>query len=223
MTSRSRSLVLIATAILLVLLLAPAAQADVCSDVGSPDKCVETQDIAKKAVTKGKIQNNAIDSRRVKNNSLLAVDLKDEAGAAYNSLSGLGDTLPILMPVEVVLVTLTAPRAGYAIVNASGYFDFNNIAGSGRCGIERASILAIPFNHLIIAEFDGRFIPFAGTRGFSVAEGVNGFHLVCDAFSGTVDVSRPNLTVIYVPTAYGTTIDARQPGGTVGVGGPEEN
>ena len=210
MNSKSRSVVPIATAIFLASLVIPAAQADICDEVGSPDECVERQDMAK----------NAVSTKEVKNNSLRAKDLRDEPGAAYRGLDDQFELPTSGADLVAVSLTLNAPQAGYVIVSTSGYFDFNGEDGVARCSITEGSVTYLPFTNLIIIEAaayatgGGPYASFGATRGFSVSKGANSFQLLCDtSFSdGTIEIGDPQLTAIYVPTAYGTHLNDLESG-----------
>ncbi len=126
------------------------------------------------------------------------------AGADYAG----GDQNFTLGPANSVVrsVTITAPAAGRVIVNASGYFDFNDAVGldAGRCSITTG--LAVDFSNLIIAgERTGtamNWVPFAGTRGFNVGPGNTTFRLVCNEFDGDIEVEDTQLTATWVPRSY---------------------
>jgi hypothetical protein len=144
--------------------------------------------------------NGCVTSADVKNNNLKAADLKDEAGADF---AGGNQDLDLLDTDTVVRsVTITAPRSGVVIVNASGYFDFGSAAGIGRCSITTGTTLNLAY--LIIAEGDAAttWIPFGATRGFTVGKGSTTFNLVCDGTLGVAEIFDTNITAIYVPTRY---------------------
>lgn len=166
------------------------ADAGACKEAGLKNKCVKGVDIA----------NNSVTTSRVKNNSLKATDLKDEAGADFSS----GDQLLDLTASDQIVrsVTITAPRPGVVIVNASGTFLYSFASGRSRCSITTGTTWDL--SHLIIAEgsADVSYVPFATTRGYSVDQGSTTFNLVCDEIQGTVSISDTSLTAIYVPTRY---------------------
>ena len=166
------------------------ADAGACKEVGLKNKCVKGIDIA----------NNSVTTSRVKNNSLKATDLKDEAGADFSS----GDQFLDLTAADQIVrsVTITAPRPGVVIVNASGGFFFSFVAGRCRCSITTGT--TYENSHLVIAEgsADISYLTFAATRGYSVDQGSTTFNLVCDEISGDVTISDTSLTAIYVPTRY---------------------
>jgi hypothetical protein len=115
-----------------------------------------------------------------------------------------GNQSLVLTPADQTIRTLslTAPTTGTMIVSASGYFDFNGAtADSARCTITTGSI--IDLNHLIIADDNGvpastAFVPFARTRGFTVTPGAFTVNLVCDLFTGSVDINDTSLTAIFI-------------------------
>ncbi len=192
--------------------------ADICP-VGSPG-CVTMKDlgnytvsakkIKKNSVHGGKIQDGSIDTQdlangavtaaKVANNSLTSSDIKNEAGADFAD----GDqSLDLTSNAATArFVTITAPAPGVVIVNASGYFYFNNTAGAGRCSITTAS--TVDFDHLFIGVGDSStpFDPFGATRGFTVGSGSNTFNLVCEETNGDVTIVDSSITAIYVPTQY---------------------
>ena len=106
---------------------------------------------------------------------------------------------PVTVAAVMQAVTVTAPTAGFVVVNTSGYFVLG-ATGLARCSIT-TSTTAIDFNFLIIGGggTGQAYMPFAGTRGFAVAAGANTFNLVCDAFTGTPSIGRPVLTAIFSP------------------------
>jgi hypothetical protein len=164
------------------------------------DNSLTAADLATNSVGASEIADNSIDGGEIVNNSLSALELSNEAGAEFAS----GDQVLALAAADAIVrsIVLTAPSAGFVIVTASGYFDFNNTAGTGRCAITTGA--AVDFTHLIIAEGDSgtNFIPFSATRGFIVAAGSTTFNLVCDEFAGNVEVEDSSLTAIFVPTRY---------------------
>ena len=170
------------------------AEAGVCGRLGARANCVDSRDV----------KNNSLIGLDIKDDSLTALDLKDEAGADFAS----GDQLVTNVGTNVILrsVTITAPTAGQVIVNANGVFDFDDAAAieSMDCSITTGTVL--DSTHAIEGEESAvdsgiNFMPFAGTRGFVVASGSTTFNLVCTG-SGTVDINDTSLTAIFVPTAY---------------------
>jgi len=130
-------------------------------------------------------------------------NLVNEAGGDFAG----GDQVVNLTGTDTTVrdVAITAPSSGRVIVIASGYFYFHSTSvDGGRCSITTGT--AVDFSNLIIAgERTGDstyYVPFVGTRGFSVGAGTTTFRLVCDSYSGTVSVEDTQMTAMFVPTAY---------------------
>jgi len=145
--------------------------------------------------------NGCITSADVRDDNLRARDLNDEAGADFRG----GNQSVGLDEDEIVRsVTITAPRSGVVIVNASGDFLFYRVEGRiGRCSITTGTLL--DSSHLILAHQreDGlEMTPFAATRGYKVGKGSTTFNLVCDRHSGVLWVTDVSLTAIYTPIRY---------------------
>jgi hypothetical protein len=143
------------------------------------------------------------DSADILNDSLLDIDMADEPGMDWAS----GEQSVALTSTDTTVraITVTAPTSGYVVVNASGYFDFTNMAGldGARCSITTGT--TIDFSHLIIAQDNStaiQWLPFGATRGFSVSSGSTVYRLVCDEFAGNVNVEDTSMTGIFVPTRY---------------------
>jgi len=166
------------------------ADAGMCSQMGYSNGCVRANDIA----------SNAVNSGRVRNNNLKAADLRDEPGADFAD----GGHSTALTSTETTIrsVTITAPRPGVVIVNASGHFTFGAAGAGCRCSITTDT--AIDYGNLIIAEGDAdtTYVPFAATRGYSVPQGSTTFNLVCDEYADPASIQDTSLTAIYVPTRY---------------------
>ncbi len=129
-------------------------------------------------------------------------DIIDEAGSDFASGANVSLTSSN-KTVETVIIT--APISGRVIVNASGYFNFTTSgADTGRCSITTGT--TVDFAHLIIGEDDGgsvmSFMPFAGTRGFSVGAGSTTFRLVCNRYAGGISIGDPHMTAIFTSTGY---------------------
>jgi hypothetical protein len=159
-----------------------------------------SDDIGPGAVGNSELANSAVDSTKVQDNSLFNFDIANEAGADFSSSL---DTEVVLTGADVTVrsVVVTAPSFGAVIVNASGYFRFSGVS-IGRCSITTGAVL--DFTHLIIAggNVAVTFTPFAATRGFVVGAGSTTFNLVCNEFSGDVNVGDATITAIFVPTFY---------------------
>ena len=118
--------------------------------------------------------------------------------AAY---AGGDQSVNLDLPDKVLrYVTITAPRSGRVIVNASGYGYLPVDTHYLRCSITTGT--ALDNSALSIAR-GASYAPFALTRGYTVGAGTHRFNLVCDANTEQVVVRDTNLTAIYVPGSFG--------------------
>lgn len=99
-------------------------------------------------------------------------------------------------------VAIEASGAGVLLVNASGASNSYD-EGLGRCSIvinssDMAWDALIIFDHAA----GNTYMPFAGTRGFSIANaGTVNINLVCSKYSGTVHIDDTQLTATFTPSA----------------------
>ena len=143
---------------------------------------------------------DAVSGNNIVDLSITTRDILDPPGAAFSS----GDQeMAFELDVDTVVrqVTITAPRPGRIIVNASGTFEFaSNSVDIARCEITPGTVLGL--THVIeagdTAQNSIKFLPFAGTRGFVVSPGQRTFNLVCDMVSGSVKLRDSSLTAIFV-------------------------
>jgi hypothetical protein len=97
---------------------------------------------------------------------------------------------------------MSIPASGTVIVNASGYFLLDGLFYDAViCSITNST--GVTGNHYFRADDHGTtlgrpWIPFASTRGFSVAAGTFTVRLVCSEEDGAVVVNNTNLTAIFV-------------------------
>ena len=168
------------------------------------DNSLTGADILDNSLTTADILDNSLTSTDVQDNNLTGTDLADEAGADFDSAD---QEFPLTTTDQVVRsVAITAPKPGQVIISTSGYFYFPSGAtiDVGRCAITTGT--TVDFTHLIIAGESiasaMAWVPFGATRGYTVAAGTTIFNLVCNTFSGTVNLGDPNLTAIYVSTQY---------------------
>lgn len=153
------------------------AEAGVCSNVGAGDGCVNSRD--------------------VKDNRLRAVDQIDEAGADGSFINNFaltgGDDI-------VGSVTITAPRAGFVVVNTSGTArDFAATTKRFNCSLTTGSALE---GERMFYDFDEIQTGFAMTEFFIVPAGSTAINLVCRQFLGTIILDDVFMTAIYTPTQY---------------------
>lgn len=171
-------------------------------------------DIATGAVGSAEIEDFSVGSQDVELGSLGALHIAPESlssGNMFNEAGGdyaSGDQIQALTFNDLVVrsVTIDAPSDGMAIVMASGYVSFTDPFSSDglRCSITTGS--TVDLTHLIyVTEAradDSNNLPFSATRGFAAVDGANTFNLVCDEYSGQVEVRDTSLTVIFLPTTY---------------------
>jgi hypothetical protein len=158
--------------------------------------------IAPGAVGATQLAANSVTGANIVNGSITTADIADAPRIVFSG----GDQDVALTSANSTLrtVAITAPAPGRVIVNASGYFRFADAAAVdvGRCSITTGT--AVDFSQLIIAGETAagamNFVPFAGTRGFSVAAGTTTFRLVCNEFSGNVSAVDTSLTAVFVTT-----------------------
>lgn len=145
--------------------------------------------------------NGCVKSRQIKNNNLRATDLRDEAGMNFSSTT---QSTAMATNVDTIFesVTISAPSAGLVMVNASGYFGFDNSGGQLSCSITTGS--AVETSNEFTTEGDGtsNLLSFGATRGFEVSAGTTTFNLVCEETAPNSSVRTTNMTALYVPTRY---------------------
>jgi hypothetical protein len=141
-----------------------------------------------------------------------SVEIINEAGVANRIQAG--SLLLSGAGTDVLIRTITVPADGYVIAFATGYLDF----GHNNDGFSLATIGIVPTGGTLAtaphvdAEVSGnapagtyRF-PFAITGAFAVNAGANQYTVVGDdesAGSAFVSAAATQLTLLYVPTAYG--------------------
>jgi hypothetical protein len=131
----------------------------------------------------------------------------DEAGMDY---AGGNQEFQLSTGVDQTVrsVTITAPRAGYVVVNASGFFRFYGTEDDYvMCSITESTLMD-NYNNFYCHQNSNIInrwypaTPFASTRGFSVTSGSHTYRLVCKEVYGNVFVQDSSITAIYVPTRY---------------------
>ena len=143
---------------------------------------------------------DAVSGGNIVDLSITTRDILDPPGAAFSG----GDqelSFPLDDDIVVRQVSITAPRPGRVIVNASGTFEFSG-AGVDIAGCEITTGTVLGTTHVIEAGDTAansiKFLPFAGTRGFDVSPGPNTFNLVCHMVSGSVKLRDSSMTAIFV-------------------------
>jgi len=167
--------------------------------------CVGKKDIGKKAVGKKHIKKNAVTGQKIKNGTIRAADLAASAielGVDYaEGVQAIGFTTGV--DTVVRSVTISAPRDGYVLVNASGRFNLPDSA-SVECSISSDSSLdpvgALRSTHSVAMAFV--HMPLALTRVFPVSEGDAVFNLVCREMIDEVNMYNTSITALFVPNRY---------------------
>ncbi len=146
------------------------------------------------------VDGGAVGTIEVANDSLLAIDLGDEAGTVFQD----GDQDVELVPPAhqaIRLITLTAPTAGYVIITGSGTMGVSPFA-SARCGVGTSPLVDVNRSVLASAGTQSLNVPFSTTRVVAVTAGPTDFRLVCQGANPTVVIYDTSLTAIFVPTQY---------------------
>lgn len=118
--------------------------------------------------------------------------------------------------VEVARTTVTAPAAGYVLVEASGYFAIGHVGGATSLARTSVSDSATPSITFLGAAQHGMpsgaaggtyKAPLSGSHVFSVASaGTYTFYLYADLFyigsGGNATVYHPFLHAVYLPARY---------------------
>lgn len=164
------------------------AVAGLCSSLAKPNGCVLGVD--------------------VKDAGLNKADIKDEAGAEFDSSTGIEETLNGVAYSTHKTVTLKVPSAGTFIINASGYYKDDNTLGTGDnqiydiCSISEANnAVNAPYAAATFQNFT-EFAPFAITAAVpKAAAGEYSFYLTCKTASADMLVNA-SLNAIFVSTRY---------------------
>jgi len=190
---------------------------DTISGADIANGAIDTAELASEAVTTNKIMTGAVTTSEIATDAVTSVKVQDGAvtefklapsvkpagvdfvtaasSGVFLAASGGADTL-------VAAVTVTAPAAGFVIVNVTGWFDFNSSAGHARCSVTTA--LFVQSTSALRSRVEPfatpLFVPMARSRVFPVlGPGSATYNLVCDKQSGTVDINDIVMTAIYVP------------------------
>jgi len=165
-------------------------------------------DLGTSSVGADEIASNAVGSSEVATDSIPSGDLSNEAGV---ELVG-GNRFDALTTTAAAYesVTISTPSSGFVIAHASGSFQFSSSATIDRagCSISTSSTILDTFNQILAGEFSAPdamiWVPFGSTRVFSAPAGGGSatYHLVCQAFTGSVVVIDTYLTALFVPTRY---------------------
>ena len=131
--------------------------------------------------------------------------ITDEAGVEFAG----GDQFLTLTSADMVVrtVALTAPSAGYVMVDVSGSFFFGNSSTTDyvHCSITTGNsvLLTNDFGSQEHTADAMRRVPFAATRGFSVGAGTTTFKLICsEGATSQANVVDSNMKAVFYPSRY---------------------
>ena len=160
--------------------------------------------LANGAVGAAAVAVNAIAGSNVVEGSLTQADLSDAPKViSVENLSPSGINLPNNTMTVVSQVSVAAPAAGRVIVSTSGSFHFDNPNTPDHtvCSITTGVVTGYPAAARA-GEWnpaDLLYVPFGGTRAFTVAAGSSTtFRLVCWASGSSISVVGAELTALFV-------------------------
>jgi hypothetical protein len=171
---------------------------------GIPPASITAIQIALGAIGAPQLAANSVSGANIINGSITAADILDAPRAAFVD----GDQSLTLSTTDTVVrsVTLTAPTSGRIVVNASAELRAANAAtiDLGRCSITTGTVLDFAALHRLGEEFGTPttttlHFSFSATRGFNVPAGAFTANLVCDAFTGTVELRDSSISAMFVP------------------------
>ena len=182
------------------------------------NKCVGTGDIGLGAVTTGRLKYNAVTSGKIQDNTIQDKDISTNAAIDVLKISGAAgvdyanfsscSSIPTTMK-NCGSVTLTAPKAGYAVVTLTGYaiiFGANTVLEYG-IGTTSNSFT----NYTRTGLLDGsdsirRASPLSITAVIPVAAGSTRFYANAmkeGVFSSnSINIGNVSMSAVYVPNRY---------------------
>ncbi len=171
-------------------------------------KCIRKRDLSRDVVRNVNIDDNAVGSAEVINNSLFDVDIADEAGVDYQS----GTAFIALTTTDTTIrsISLTAPSSGYVILTASGTFYGGETSSIdldyARCSLGTNAAIDLSAVTYFIERTNTQemgYVPMALTRVLGVGGASTlTYRLVCDEVDGDVSLGFTNLNGVFVPTRY---------------------
>jgi hypothetical protein len=154
--------------------------------------------VAPASITNVQLALNSVTNANIVNGSVTVADLAAPSTAGFVGSTGAAVTLGANTLVRSI--TITAPAAGTVIVSAQGLFD-NTAATLDEAACSLTTGTTIDTIH---ATFEAEqtvdameYVPFALTRGFTVAAGANTFNVVCNEYSGNVVVWYTHMTALF--------------------------
>lgn len=184
-------------------------QNDTITSTDILDSAIKGVDIATGTITATNLGTNSVGTEEVSDDSLTALDLNDEAGAEFisgNQFLSLSGTASVVRQI-----TLTAPRQGLAVVNATGQWFWpamSPASSEGTCSIRLnlGQPIFVDGTHESVGIGGGALTitvdALALTRVFAVGAGSNTIELICQERSGTVALLDTSMNAIFVPTRY---------------------
>jgi hypothetical protein len=167
----------------------------------------------------------------VPTDAISAGEIRDEPGIA-NRIQGSGIALSGAADINILIRTITVPTSGFVIAFASGQVEIIHVNGgftSGRFSIvpPGGTLFGSPKVEPMISGNapSGTYrIPVSVTAAFSVSSGANQFRIQADETSsgtGTPTIQNSQLTLMFVPTLYGTFTSNLEPAPPIGTDTPE--
>ena len=175
--------------------------------------------LASGGVSSAKLADGAVTGAKLADNAISSAKLSDEPGIAASRSNRSNFIINTGSVTDVVTASITTPAAGQIIVDASFQAGLQGAAGA-KCfinaqinetaggSIDLDNSYAVGFEALPNASLI--YLPYATRRVYQKAAGSYTFRLAAlkssDAGCTNADAWNPRITVMYIPTAYGTVI-----------------
>jgi hypothetical protein len=150
----------------------------------------------------GTIAADSVTSAHVVDGTLTRADMSDAPRLSFSESFDLV-SLPSGLHRVITEVTVVAPAEGHVIVNASGAFRFGNPGEVDfiACSLTTGTLLQFPYSayatDTAVAAYS--YVPFGGTRTFSVAAGSSAtFRLICRGAGLEMYVDSTVLNALFV-------------------------
>ncbi|MBK7091104.1 MAG: hypothetical protein IPH59_05205 [bacterium] len=177
------------------------------------DGLITSLQIADGTINSNDLGANSVGASEIQANAVSADETLDEPGVAQ-ALNGAvaGIDLVDTSPVNLLTRSINCPAGGYvlAIASCSVFLDWGNsrrpLLAVSDVSESLPSDVTVVISKGALSEFSGE-IPVSTQRIFAVTSGSNTFYLVgrlSDNWPGEVNVSEMMLSLIYLPSAYGT-------------------
>lgn len=188
--------------------------ADAVGLVEMMDNAVGNAEMRDNAVGNAEMRDAAVGSVEIIDNSITAADLASEPGIVWTSGTG---TITLSVNFQSMLSkTINVPAPGYVLAIGSAYFIMFGSDGQtaeAHAGISTVATSLPTSDELITSSQDTHISTITAQKVFPVLAGNNEFHFVGRKFAtATVISARHNLTLVYLPTLYGT-LSATEEGG----------